>query len=118
MAAAASAALDESIHRLPQVHELTKRTADILETYGYKFVSPVQTNMIILDLEHSGIPPAAFVDYCKKYGVLVFPSGRLVFQYQTSQEGVNLLLKALKELQEDKIQGKELSTRKVVGGYT
>lgn len=118
MAAAASAALDYSVPRMPQVHELTKRTATTLETYGYKFCLPVQTNMIILDLERSGLPPAAFVDYCKKEGVIVFPSGRLVFHYQTTQEGVDKLLRALKNLKEDKTQGKELSARKVVGGYT
>lgn len=118
MAAAAAAALDHSIPRMPKVHELTKQVATTLESYGYRFVLPMQTSMIILDLEYSDITPAAFVDYCKKHGVIVFPSGRLVFHYQTSQDGAHRLLIALQELMEDKKDGRELSARKVLGGYT
>lgn len=117
MAAAASAALDHAVPRMPKVHEMTKEAARILESYGYKFILPVQTSMIVLDLEAIGIPPAAFVDYCKRYNVTVFPTGRLVFHYQISTSGVDRLLQALKELHDDKKMGNELSARKVTGGY-
>jgi len=117
MAAAASAALDYSVPRMPKVHEMTKRVAATIESYGYKFVLPVQTNMIVLDLESLGIPHAAFVDYCKQYAVAVFLTGRLIFHYQTSENGAIRLLKALNELQEDKAAGKDLSARETTGGY-
>jgi len=74
--------------------------------------------MIILDLEYSDIPPTTFVDYYKKHGVIVFPSGRWVFHYQTPQDGANRLLIALQELMEAKKEGRELSARNVLGGYT
>lgn len=117
MAAAAASALDEVLPLLPNVHRLVKRTAKILQEYGYKFGAPVQTNMIILDLEAVSIPPAAFVDYCKHANILVIPSGRLVFHFQTSEEAVSRLLIALKQLIEDRVAGKELNEREVHGGY-
>lgn len=118
MAAAASAALDNALPQLPRVHALTMATAKSLEDLGYIFALPVQSNMIVVDLKASGVPPAAFVDYCKAFQVAVFPSGRLVFHIQTSQDGVSRLVQALKDLMSDKVAGKELSTRKVSGGYT
>lgn len=116
MAAAASAALDNALPQLPRVHAMTKEVSRKLADMGYVFALPVQTNMIIVDLESMDIPPAAFVGYCKHYGVTVFPSGRLVFHHQTSQDGVSRLLKALEQLIEDKKAGKELANDKVTGG--
>jgi threonine aldolase len=81
MAAAAMAALDESLPRLAIVHEKTKAAAVRIQELGYKFTLPVQTNMIILDIATAGIPPAAFVEYCAREQVTVFPMGRLVFHY-------------------------------------
>jgi threonine aldolase len=109
MAAAASAALDYTLPRLSVVHEMTASAAQELEVVGYKFALPVQTNMIVLDLEVVGIPPAAFVGYCKDNEIAVFPNGRLVFHHQTSADGVSRLLKALRQLIVD---------HKVTGGYT
>ncbi|EEP76885.1 conserved hypothetical protein [Uncinocarpus reesii 1704] len=117
MAAAALSALANSIPQLPRVHSLARATADRLSALGYKFSSPVQTNMVILDLEAAGIPVAAFVDYLTEVGVQVFPSPRLVFHYQTSEEAVEKLVDALGRLIQDKRAGKELVGRKMVGGY-
>ncbi|KAL3428243.1 threonine aldolase [Phlyctema vagabunda] len=118
MAAAASAALDHAVPCMPAVHALTKRTAASLESYGYKISLPVQTNMIVLDLEAVEIPPAAFVDYCKDNQVMTYPTGRLVFHYQITEDGARRLLAALENLMKDKIAGKSLDSRKVYGGYT
>jgi threonine aldolase len=118
MAAAASAALDYTLPRLSAVHAMTASAAKELEPMGYKFALPVQTNMIILDLEVAGIPGAAFVGYCKDNEVTVFPNGRLVFHHQTSSDGVSRLLKALAQLIRDKEAGADLMDHKVTGGYT
>lgn len=118
MAAAASAALEYTLPRLTAVHAMTASAAQELETMGYKFALPVQTNMIILDLEGVGIPPAAFVGYCEDNEVAVFPNGRLVFHHQTSPEGVSRLLKALGNLISDKETGSHIMDEKVTGGYT
>lgn len=118
MAAAASAALDYTLPRLSVVHAMTASAAQELEIMGYKFALPVQTNMIVLDLEVVGIPGAAFVGYCKDHEVTVFPNGRLVFHHQTSPDGVSRLLKALGHLISDKEAGAHLMDHKVFGGYT
>ncbi|KAK7414910.1 hypothetical protein QQX98_006331 [Neonectria punicea] len=102
MAAAALAALDYSLPRLAQVHALTKATADKIDKLGYKFALPVQTNMVVLDLETIDTPPAAFVDYCAEQKLAVFPNGRLVFHHQTSQESAEGLVIALTKLMQAK----------------
>ncbi|QSS61870.1 threonine aldolase [Histoplasma capsulatum] len=118
MAAAAQVALTTSIPQLPRVHALTKSTASKLSAFGYKFQLPVQTNMIIVDLEASNnIPPAAFVSYCAAQGLQVFPSGRLVFHYQTSEKAVGRLVGALEKLMTDKKGGKALESEEIKGGY-
>lgn len=118
MAAAAQAAMEHTVPKLPSVHALTKRTASALGEIGYTITLPVQTNMIVLDLEAAGIPPAAFISYGKKHGLTFFPSGRLVFHHQISEEAASRLISALRELMMDKKAGKELESYKVSGGYT
>lgn len=118
MAAAASAALDYTLTQMPRVHAQTRAAARELEGMGYKFALPVQTNMVIVDLDLMQIPSAAFVEYCKTQGVAVFPNGRVVFHHQTSEDGVYRLLKALRLLITDKHAGKKLADHKVTGGYT
>ncbi|OJD14406.1 hypothetical protein AJ78_05253 [Emergomyces pasteurianus Ep9510] len=118
MAAAAQSALTTSIPQFPRVHALTKSTASRLSALGYKFQLPVQTNMILIDLEASNnIPPAALASYCAAQGLQVFPSGRLVFHYQTSEEAVERLISALQRLMADKKEGKKLESGEVKGGY-
>ncbi|EEA20879.1 L-allo-threonine aldolase, putative [Talaromyces marneffei ATCC 18224] len=117
MAAAALCALEYTMPLLPKVHALTKRTADSLREAGYKITLPVQTNMIVLDLEEVGIPPAAFVEYGKRAGVTVFPTGRLVFHHQISAAAASRLVDALTSLMQDKKAGRQLENHKVTGGY-
>lgn len=117
MAAAALAALDYTIPRLPSVHALAKQTAVALREMGYTIALPVQTNMIVLDLKADGIPAAAFVEYGKRAGVTLFPSGRLVFHHQNSPQAVEKLISALRALMEDKKAGKALPDYRVTGGY-
>ena len=108
MAAAATAALDNALPQLPRVHGLTMQVSNTLESIGYAFALPVQSNMIVLDLDKSGIPPAAFVERCRQHNVAVFGNGRLVFHQQTSEDGVSRLLAALRALMDDKTAGKPL----------
>lgn len=118
MAAAALSALEYSIPRFPSVHAITKDAAARLEAVGYKFTLPVQTNMILLDLEAAEIPPAAFVEYCAKEDVSVFPMARLVFHHQTSEVAVDKLVTALTRLMEDKRNGVTLNDGEAHGGYS
>ncbi|GAD93399.1 L-allo-threonine aldolase, putative [Paecilomyces variotii No. 5] len=117
MAAAAHAAVEHTIPLLPGVHALAKKTAASIADLGYTITLPVQTNMIVLDLAANGIPAAAFLNYGKKHGVTVFPSGRLVFHHQITEDAASRLVDALRELMEDKKAGKTLESYKVSGGY-
>lgn len=117
MAAAALTALEQTLPRFADVHAMTRAAAKRLEEVGYKFALPVQTNMIVLDLEAVGVPPGAMVEYCARESVAVFPMARLVFHYQTSKEAVESLVVALTKLLEDKKKGVVLSTAHNGGGY-
>ncbi|RAL03253.1 uncharacterized protein BO80DRAFT_462967 [Aspergillus ibericus CBS 121593] len=98
MAAAASASLDYCLPLLPKVHALTRRVAEYLHRIGYEFLLPVETNMIVLNLKKTGIDGESLVRYCTKYGLRTFPSGRLAFHHQISEDGVSRLQRALLEL--------------------
>jgi threonine aldolase len=117
MAAAALAGLEYTMPLLPRVHALTQQTATSLREAGYTIALPVQTNMIVLDLEKDDIPPAAFVEYGKRAGLAFFPTGRLAFHHQTSPEAAAKVVTALTTLMEDKKAGKALENHKVTGGY-
>lgn len=114
MAAAALAALENSIPRLPGVHTLTKAVAVELEKLGYKFALPVHTNMIVLDLAAVGIPGAAFVEYCAARSLVTFPNGRLVFHHQITEKSSWALVSALATLMQDKKDGVELPDEEAV----
>ncbi|KAF4851719.1 putative low-specificity L-threonine aldolase [Colletotrichum siamense] len=118
MAAAALEALNYTLPRMGNVHALTKKTAAKIEELGYKLALPVQTNMIVLDLAAVDIPAAAFVDYCAKHRISVFPSGRIVFHHQTTTQSADTLVTALKALVEDKKAGVALTDAEVHGGYS
>ena len=116
MAAAASAALGITIPQFSRVHSLTKSTWTKIEKFGYQLALPVESNMIVLDLAASEIPGSAFVQYCSNQGLLTFPSGRLVFHHQTSEDGVERLVSALEGLMRDKRLEKVLEGEDVNGG--
>ncbi|VUC27485.1 unnamed protein product [Clonostachys rosea] len=116
MAAAALAALENAVPKLPGVHAMTKRVALELEKLGYKFALPVQTNMIVLDLEAVGIPGSAFVEYCAQSNLATFPNGRLVFHHQVTEEVGEALISALGRLMKDKKDGVKLSDEELQSG--
>lgn len=116
MAAAAAAALDHTLPKIARVHSLTKAAAGRIQELGYKFALPIQTNMIVIDLPASGIPPAALVAACERKNIAALPSGRMVFHHQTSTEGVESLIEALRELMDKKNAGETLESYEVQGG--
>ncbi|CAH0056438.1 unnamed protein product [Clonostachys solani] len=116
MAAAALAALENAVQKLPGVHAMTKRVAFELEKLGYLFALPVQTNMIVLDLEAVGIPGSALVEYCSRSNLATFPSGRLVFHHQVTEEVSQALISALGRLMKDKNDGVKLSDEELQSG--
>ena len=101
MAAAAMVALNDHLPRLTQVHSLARQVGGYLQGIGFDLLFPVSTNMVILDLKSMGIPGDLLVKYCKRHNVRAFPSVRLVFHHQISQDGVSRLQSALLELIND-----------------
>ncbi|WEW58950.1 threonine aldolase [Emydomyces testavorans] len=83
---------------VPRIHSLTSTTAGRLSALGYTFSAPVQTNVIILDLDAAGIPIAAFVDYLTAAGLQMFPTPKLVFYSQMTEETAEKLIDALGRL--------------------
>lgn len=116
MAAAALASMQHTVPRLKGVHNLTKNVGKKLEAEGYKLALPCQTNMVVLDLDSVGIPGAAFVEYCAKKKITVFPNGRLVFHHQNTEEAATDLVDALTTLMGDKKKGAKLADEEVQGG--
>ena len=116
MAAAALASMQHTVPRLKEVHTLTKGVGSKLVEQGYKLALPCQTNMVVLDIEAVGIPGAAFVEYCAREKITVFPNGRLVFHHQTSEDAARDLVVALTKLMDDKKKGVELPDEELEGG--
>jgi threonine aldolase len=116
MAAAAHSSLEYTLPRFSDVHALTKATAARLEPLGYKFALPVQTNMIVLDLEAVGIPGAALSQYTARKNLHVFPNGRLVFHHQTTQDAADAIVESLTQLMQDKKNGVQLTDEKLASG--
>lgn len=101
MASAALKALENHLPLLPKVHTLARQMGDYLRSIGYELLLPVQTNMVILDLKRMKLSGDLVAEYCKLRGVRVFPNGRLVFHFQTSDDGVSRLRAALFQLIND-----------------
>lgn len=89
IAAAARVALDETFGtdskgqtgKLAATHEKAKRVADLWTSRGGKLEYPVQTNMIWLDLEASGVGPNDLADIGKEQGLKLL-GGRIVVHYR------------------------------------
>ena len=93
--------LKEIIPKIEQTHVVAKELAARLEKVGYKLTSPVDTNMVFLDLEILGVSEDTFQEYCAREGVLVFNYRRIVVHHQISAEAVHKLVTALTRLMED-----------------
>ncbi|VUC32762.1 unnamed protein product [Clonostachys rosea] len=117
MAAAALAAMEVTLPKLRSIHSLAYDISTKLEGLGYKLALPAQTNMIVLDLAALEISGSAFVEYCAEYGLITFPSGRIVFHHQVTKETAATLV-AMSKLIEDKKNGVEFSSKILQSGCT
>ncbi|KAG9040099.1 hypothetical protein FRB95_000028 [Tulasnella sp. JGI-2019a] len=85
---AAWTALRETYPKLPVTHEVTKDLEQHFRSLGIKIKLPVQTNMIFMDLDATGLKNAWFVEEAKKHGVKFGYSGRIVVHHQICPEAV------------------------------
>ncbi|KAF4123008.1 threonine aldolase [Geosmithia morbida] len=90
LTAAGRVAVDEAVHLLPLAHSLARDVESIWTSRGGRLIYPVQTNMCWLDLDAARCPPDHFVKLGERFGLALGP-GRLVLNYQTAQNGEEVL---------------------------
>ncbi|KAL4734849.1 pyridoxal phosphate-dependent transferase [Aspergillus similis] len=98
LAAAARVALDETFGsdptgkdgKLRETHVKAKRVADMWTNRGGKLAYPVQTNMVWLDIEASGLGPNDLAETGKEKGLKLL-GNRIVIHYQVSEEAIDRL---------------------------
>ncbi|KAJ5125020.1 Aromatic amino acid beta-eliminating lyase/threonine aldolase [Penicillium bovifimosum] len=76
--------------KLAATHEKAKRVADLWTNRGGKLEHPVDTNMVWLDLEASGVGPNDLAEIGKEKGLQLL-GGRVVIHYQVSDEAISRL---------------------------
>lgn len=104
VAAPARVAVEETFlgGKLKQSHENAKRIEKMWTDLGGKTSYPVDTNMVWLDIEASGLDLNRFIDLGQQYGVVV-RGGRLVIHYQVGEEAI----RRLSQLFADALKGEE-----------
>lgn len=75
---------------LKRTHEIARRIAKCWEALEGETESPVDTNMIFLDLKAAGIAPEKLRSAAKERGITL-TRGRIVVHYQIAEEAVQRL---------------------------
>lgn len=94
--------------RLRDCHAKATRIGKLWESKGGKLTWPVETNMVWLDLEETGISDSHFCEIAKEEGINARGGGRLVIHYQISDEALQrlerTLLRVLDDRSNDRVQ--------------
>ncbi|PYH93925.1 l-allo-threonine aldolase [Aspergillus ellipticus CBS 707.79] len=98
IAAAARIAVEETFGpdphgqqgKIPESHKKAKRVADMWTSRGGKLSNPVDTNMVWLDIESSGLGPNDLTQIGQEKG-LKLNGSRIVVHYQVSEESLSRL---------------------------
>ncbi len=103
MAAAGIYALEHHIERLREDHKKAREIAGVLEGMNWvKKVEPVETNIIIFEIDETQIAEADFLAKLSEKGVLIIGMGqgklRIVTHLDYTDQMHELLLKILKEI--------------------
>jgi len=104
LAAAGIIALEKMIERLEEDHKNARLLSEgLTEIKGIKVdLKTVQTNMVYLDLQESGMDTYQFLKKLTKYNILGQPRPptkvRLVTHYGISEEDIYATIKAIKEI--------------------
>ncbi|THC94667.1 hypothetical protein EYZ11_005852 [Aspergillus tanneri] len=111
IAAAARVAVEETFGsdpygnggKLQESHVKAKRVAEMWTSRGGKLSHPVETNMVWLDLESSGLGPNDLADIGQEKGLKLL-GGRVVIHYQVSEEAIARLGQAFDVAMSGKFQ--------------
>jgi threonine aldolase len=104
--AAARVAVDETFGKSPngedgilkRSHITAKKIADVWTSLGGQLAQPTETNMVWPDLADANCSASDFVEIGKKHGLRLHAGGRLVVHYQISDEAVQKLELAMKDI--------------------
>jgi threonine aldolase len=104
VAAPARVAVEETFlgGKLAKTHENAKKIEKLWVDLGGKTQYPVDTNMVWLDLNASGVQADRWIELANKYG-LKMRSGRLVVHYQIGEEAIERLKQVFAEVLKGKI---------------
>ena len=101
ISAAARISVEETFlgGKLAQSHINAKTVAKHWEQLGEKLAMPVETNMVWLDFETSGVSEDTFIEAAKSRGLRVM-GGRMVVHYQVTEKAISELKEAMEEVLE------------------
>ena len=121
VAAPARVAVEETFlgGKLAKTHENAKKIEKLWVNLGGKTQYPVDTNMVWLDLNASGIQADRWIELANKYGLKMM-SGRLVVHYQIGEEAIERLKQVFSEalkgnIGEQKDQTKDVDVKALKG---
>ncbi|UNI18369.1 Low-specificity L-threonine aldolase [Purpureocillium takamizusanense] len=79
--------------KLKRPQEMARRASALWEQLGGKLLVPTETNMVVLNLEASGLAPLEFHVMARKFGVKTMDlvGARIVFHYQVSEDSFQRL---------------------------
>jgi threonine aldolase len=108
VAAPARVAVEETFlgGKLTKTHENAKKIEKLWTDLGGKTQYPVDTNMVWLDLNGSGIKTDRWIELANKYGLKMM-SGRLVVHYQIGEEAIEKLKQVFVEALQGKVGEKK-----------
>ncbi|MEK6154226.1 GntG family PLP-dependent aldolase [Flavobacteriaceae bacterium 3-367] len=103
LAAAGLYALENNIQRLEEDHQRAKEIGEVLQKLSFiSKVEPIETNIIIFEIDENHMSGDTFVEKLKEKGILIIGMGqgklRIVTHLDYTEAMHTSLLKALKEL--------------------
>ncbi|ORY78091.1 pyridoxal phosphate-dependent transferase [Leucosporidium creatinivorum] len=100
LAAGANYALDNHLSLLPRTHALAKQLANGLADLGVRLLLPVETNMLWIDPSPLGFTLDELALKARSLG-LNMGASRFIVHHQITEDAVQDLLRAVKELKEE-----------------
>jgi threonine aldolase len=82
-------------------HEKAKRLGELWAGLGGSFFEPVETNMVWIELDDTGLDSKTFMSLAGKHGIKV-SGGRFVVHYQISDEAISRVEALLREVAQAK----------------
>lgn len=90
-------AIDENLPKLARTHDIASFVGQYAQSLGFLLEHPVHTNFVFLDLKATKVDPDAFYKICSQHDLSV-GGGRIAIHFQITDDSVERLKSALKEV--------------------